>query len=380
MSLGLGPEAVDAAVAEYRGRWGIGLRVIDSAAIAEPFTGFVVQEALRWGEPTVTPREDGRCICWAMPLTVNALTVGALWAEMDEGRALTGSRPGLDVRAACDHLREMCGRLGLTNMALLDARREEYQSEQRRAYAIHDFKIARLFDLRGLYQLEESRLVSALSRGDRAAAVEVLNRLLVAILHHAGGRFDLVRSLFMELVVTLGRTAVEAGGGAEELLGANFAAVAELSAIEDDERLADWLRSNLERLMDAIERHRTVSHTAVVRQTLELIDRRIDRPVSRNDAARAVHLSPAHFSRLFKRETGISFIQALNRRRIDRAAELLARSERTLKEIAQLCGFSDQSYFTRVFVKHLQTTPAAYRRRAVGRPPMNAREQGQRQA
>jgi transcriptional regulator GlxA family with amidase domain len=44
--------------------------------------------------------------------------------------------------------------------------------------------------------------------------------------------------------------------------------------------------------------------------------------------------------------------------------KLLRHTDRSIEQIARECGFRDRYYFTRVFAKHRQTTPAAFRREA----------------
>jgi len=85
-------------------------------------------------------------------------------------------------------------------------------------------------------------------------------------------------------------------------------------------------------------------------------------PIGRDDAAAAACMSPAHFSRLFRRHFGRTFTETMARIRIDRAAGLLATTERPLSLVALECGFSDQSYFTKVFRRLRGMTPLAYRR------------------
>ncbi|MDR0351918.1 MAG: helix-turn-helix transcriptional regulator, partial [Opitutaceae bacterium] len=63
------------------------------------------------------------------------------------------------------------------------------------------------------------------------------------------------------------------------------------------------------------------------------------------------------------------FTELLLRIRLDNARRLLARDSSTVVEIAAACGFSEQSYFTRVFKKTFNETPLDYRRRVRARAP-----------
>ena len=73
-------------------------------------------------------------------------------------------------------------------------------------------------------------------------------------------------------------------------------------------------------------------------------------------------LSSSYFSRAFKRESGLPPHRWLMKRRVERARELLRKSDLHLAEIAQICGFVDQSHFARVFSKIEGCSPACWRR------------------
>jgi len=70
-----------------------------------------------------------------------------------------------------------------------------------------------------------------------------------------------------------------------------------------------------------------------------------------------------YFSVLFKKETGISPIQAINDCRMINAGKMLRFTDRPVKEIARSCGFSDEFYFSRSFKRRFHQSPKAYRQR-----------------
>jgi AraC-like DNA-binding protein len=373
--IGIDHEAWARLTRVYRSRWRAGLYAVgpegdlvfgkppcrDSDCTAcRKGRAFAVREALRWGEPTVElcPR---RRLLWAVPLMHNETILGGLVASVSERDFFRSGAPSFDIRRACTELRDLVEAENLTNASALAFHRTRYQDEQRRAYAIHAYKSGGHDNVRELYLREEPALFSAIRSGDRAEAREILNRILVAIHHHAGRRLDLVKSLFLELVVSMARTAVEAGGAPEALLGANFAGMADLSRIKSDEELAPWLTATLEQIMDAIQaQHRRDSGQALF-DVLDFMARRCGEKFSRDDAAKAAHFSPSHFSYLMRKEAGVTFTEMRNRMRVDRAAELLAGTDKPLALVALECGFEDQSYFTKVFRRYRGRTPARYR-------------------
>ncbi|NJG07079.1 PocR ligand-binding domain-containing protein [Salmonella enterica] len=79
------------------------------------------------------------------------------------------------------------------------------------------------------------------------------------------------------------------------------------------------------------------------------------------DVASHVYLSPYYFSKLFKKYQGIGFNAWVNRQRMVSARELLCHSDWSIASIARNLGFSQTSYFCKVFRQTYQVTPQAYR-------------------
>jgi transcriptional regulator GlxA family with amidase domain len=72
-------------------------------------------------------------------------------------------------------------------------------------------------------------------------------------------------------------------------------------------------------------------------------------------------LSLYHFARAFKHSAGMTPHHYLVQERVDRAKEMLARTDLLLSEIALATGFSDQSHFARHFRQTLGVTPGQFR-------------------
>ncbi|AQS57688.1 response regulator transcription factor [Desulforamulus ferrireducens] len=79
-----------------------------------------------------------------------------------------------------------------------------------------------------------------------------------------------------------------------------------------------------------------------------------------------VYLNPQYFSRIFKKEVGVTFIDYVNKLKIEHACKLLETTNYPAYRISSECGFTDPSYFNRVFVQHMKMTPKAYRRKHLG--------------
>ncbi len=79
------------------------------------------------------------------------------------------------------------------------------------------------------------------------------------------------------------------------------------------------------------------------------------------DIAAEMGLNYNYASQLFKKVTGISFVQYLNVFRIQRACELIDGGNKYIKDVAEKVGFTDQLYFSKTFKKLKNTPPKNYK-------------------
>ncbi|HEX2308687.1 MAG TPA: AraC family transcriptional regulator [Jatrophihabitantaceae bacterium] len=93
----------------------------------------------------------------------------------------------------------------------------------------------------------------------------------------------------------------------------------------------------------------------------DLADARYNEPLDVADLARAAGLSPAHFSRQFRRTFGESPHVYLLTRRLERAASLLRSTDRSVADICFLVGMQSVGSFTTSFRRMFRMTPTAYR-------------------
>lgn len=87
-----------------------------------------------------------------------------------------------------------------------------------------------------------------------------------------------------------------------------------------------------------------------------------DNRPSVGDLAKLCNLSTSYFSRRFKLATGKSPGAWLLEQRLSKAIDMMTASEASLAEISVICGFSDQSHFTRTFTRLKGQPPAAWRK------------------
>lgn len=84
--------------------------------------------------------------------------------------------------------------------------------------------------------------------------------------------------------------------------------------------------------------------------------------ISRNEIAKAVHLSPDYLTSLFRQKTGEGLFEYILRKRIEKSELLLKTTDKPVTEVALLSGFQSISYFSRQFKKLKGCSPQSYRK------------------
>lgn len=102
----------------------------------------------------------------------------------------------------------------------------------------------------------------------------------------------------------------------------------------------------------------------LIARSVQMIDENIGQEeFGVNDISEALHVSPGYFSRLFKRQMGLTCIEYITGKRIERAKQLLEHTNIKHQAIAQAVGYSNVYYFSMQFKKHTGETPGQYRKR-----------------
>jgi YesN/AraC family two-component response regulator len=212
------------------------------------------------------------------------------------------------------------------------------------------------------YPMEKEReLLRKIAAGDSAEAGKILNDLLGHIFFASGQNFDTIKSRVLELLVLLSRGALDGGADTDIIFGMNNRFIKQINKITDIEQLTYQLSQIMTRFTEQVFSFGSVTHSSIISKAAEYIKKNFKYRITLTDVAKYVSLSPAYFSDLFKKETGSNFSEYLNKVRIDNAKLLLENDDLPLIEVSLLCGFEDQSYFTKIFKKLTGTTPKKYK-------------------
>lgn len=207
---------------------------------------------------------------------------------------------------------------------------------------------------------KERQLLQAISHCDRNGAHRQLRELLASLLANGGGNQEWLRQRTGELIVLISRAAAENGAEEEQTLFFIQRCQKTIPTLKNFHDLSIWLFDATVSFLDGLFAYPDAKHANTIHRCIQYIGTNYSKPLTLEETAKSVFLSPDYLNRIFRQETGSTFHQYLTNVRITKAKELIRRTDLRLTDISLMVGYEDQSYFTRVFKRTVGITPGKY--------------------
>lgn len=208
---------------------------------------------------------------------------------------------------------------------------------------------------------ERMELLARVRIGDEEGVADFLRILMDKKARTYRFNVDLFKSELIDLIMQMSRLVLESGANAVTILSDNTYLIQELYHTVRYEKFVQKVCDYGRKLTEQISRTHTLGASLVIKKAVCYMKGNLSRRISLEEVASYCCLSKYHFSHLFKRDVGISFVDFLNKIRIEKALQYLETTDLAVQQIAHLVGFEESSYFTRTFRKYMQHSPTAYR-------------------
>ena len=244
--------------------------------------------------------------------------------------------------------------------ALLLQTQEKMTQQARVNESIQIYKEQHVSPDRQVFYEKESVLLSKVRTGSVSEVKALLNELLGHVFFSEGGQLTAVRLHAIELTTLLSRVAVDGGARTDSIYALSSQFLELMTREQSIEELCYLLQDVVESFMEAMfsEQDKGNPH---IRQALRYMADNYAHPLTLSVVAKEVGLSPGYFSTLFHSVVGISFREHLCRIRVEESKRLLLSSDYSLTDIAVSMGFTDQSYYCKVFKRIVGLPPGQYR-------------------
>ncbi|MBQ7587084.1 MAG: response regulator [Lachnospiraceae bacterium] len=257
-------------------------------------------------------------------------------------------------------------RAGIGSVVKLEDCIRSYQEGQR-ALRKSDGTVAHVDDLpitvsyEANYPIDqERRLFEMTEKGNENEALIAANRFFGWMVENYSDHIYDIKLKALEFVLRVEHLAIREGGMEYHFLSRQDY-LPSLLALNSLDEIQQWFVSKISAACRDVVQSKEKQSSSSVERAKAYIAERYNKDISLDDVSKEVDISPYYFSKLFKEETGENFIEYLTAVRINRAKQLIAGSDMSMKEICTEVGYSDPNYFSRIFKKNVGVTPTEYK-------------------
>lgn len=168
------------------------------------------------------------------------------------------------------------------------------------------------------------------------------------------------KQLLTELFVYIKRIGIEYG-----LTKNDLPSLSSFDNVKTYEQLYEIAIVKIKQYFLLLEEKKKVRNVPFIEKAKEYTRENFDKEISLEMVADFIQLSPYYVSKIFKEEYGITYKDYLTKLRVEKAKELINKSELSIKEICYQIGYNDPNYFSRVFKKVTGLSPSEYK--AIGK-------------
>lgn len=208
---------------------------------------------------------------------------------------------------------------------------------------------------------DERELIRAIKLGTKDD-IQLVIDMIIKKIKDARLQLTQCQIILMEIQTSLIKLARYYNLDVEELFSMKDRCYVQFTDFSSLSEMSSWLYRICTKISSIIRLQRINSTRLIAMQAKEYIDEHYgDSDMSVETLCKILHLSPAYFSTLFKREIGMSFINYLTSVRMEKAAFLLTSTDDKTYLISQRTGYADPNYFSYVFKKYYGISPSKFR-------------------
>lgn len=207
----------------------------------------------------------------------------------------------------------------------------------------------------------ENQLILKTKSGDTIAAINILRELLDTIAALESGELDAIKIKFLGIYAVLARNIANQDPLFHDSMDLDYQDMYRLDNALTFNELFQVAASFVEFCCNKAIVYSYNGESTTLKKALKIINANFSSKINLEEIAVQIHVNTSYLSYLFKHEMGLSFTDYINTLRINMAKNLLIKTNMSIIDISMQSGFSDQSYFTKVFKKIESFTPKEYR-------------------
>lgn len=212
----------------------------------------------------------------------------------------------------------------------------------------------------------ENAVIRAVSAGNDALALANFSKMTSHMLpQRLSSELRDIKSYTITLNTLMRKAAETAGVHPYHIDRMSNSNIQKLEHMVSVEQCQHFQRKIIKNYCQLVKDYNLKDYSMPVRKAITYINVDLSADLSLKSLASLLNVNASYLSTLFKKETGVTLTEYVNKCRIQHAKKLLLDTKLPIQDIALQCGISDIGYFSRMFKRITGTTPRAYREKEV---------------
>ncbi|MZQ83946.1 helix-turn-helix domain-containing protein [Paenibacillus sp. 5J-6] len=209
----------------------------------------------------------------------------------------------------------------------------------------------------------ERQLINHIRTGQYEEAMEAVSELIVTNVSDGTLSLQLGKLLMFELIGTILKAIEHLDQGPNELAVEKHALIKQLTQCESFAEIEDEIYKFLKTVCDYVDSKKKSHNTNLKDHVLSYIDEHLaDMDLSLTSLSLKFEVNAPYLSRFIKEQSGETFIDYVNKQRVQLSKKLMMDTDDTITDITQKVGFSNSNTFIRVFKRYEGITPGQFRK------------------
>lgn len=208
---------------------------------------------------------------------------------------------------------------------------------------------------------KENGLLESLDRLDEEKCIEEMKRIFKLKELSFTENIESYYIYYLEIVMMVIHYIMkDEGNNLEAIIGGDLDFYSEIRKFDTKAEIEEWLVKLLRIVISSL-RKMNIRESDAIKQAKDFIQKNYDTKVTLDMVSRVVGFSKAYFSKIFTEETGDNFTTYLTNVRIEKAKDLLAKTEMKIYEVCDHIGYPNIEHFSRTFKKLVGVSPIQYK-------------------
>lgn len=210
--------------------------------------------------------------------------------------------------------------------------------------------------------LDEQKFLKYIQDGDSISARTLIVKLIKNESEPlSNDKLQSTKYKIVSIVTLITRQVIETGVHLEDAYGLSDVCIRKVDTAQDMNRLNEVLMRTIIDFCTLVKKNLSTQYPLWTRTCIEYINQNLHRNISLDDIANEINMNAKYVSVQFKKITGESLLEYINRKKIEESQFLLINTKLSILEISTILNYTDQSHFTKIFKKYTKMTPKQYR-------------------